>query len=153
MDANFREKLNRMIDRHEGNRLKVYRCSAGRRTIARGWNLDSNKLPKRIQDYLDKNKCITPEMSDELLIISVDRAISDCYRLFPEFDSFSDNRRLALIDFVFQVGLTTARTFIHTIAAINREHWEDAAARMRESRYAHQVPGRAGEIIDMIEMG
>lgn len=153
MSEAFRRKLNNLIDRHEGDRLTVYRCPAGARTIGRGWNIDANPLPKAIREYLAKNGRITPEMSDELMIISIDRAISDCYRLFPEFDKFSDNRRLALIDFVFQLGLTTARTFIHTIAAINRQHWEDAAERMRESRWAEQVPKRAEEITEMIEEG
>lgn len=139
--AKFREKLNAMIDRHEGNRLKVYRCQAGHKTISRGWNMDANPLPKNIRDYLAKNGRITPEMSDELMTIAIDRAISDCYRLFPEFDTFTDNRRMALIDFVFQLGLSRSSQFIHTIAAINRGHWEDAAEGIRKSLYWKQLGG------------
>jgi len=36
--------LREMIDRHEGNRLKKYRCPAGHWTIGRGWNLDVHSV-------------------------------------------------------------------------------------------------------------
>ncbi|MFZ2406570.1 MAG: glycoside hydrolase family protein [Methylobacter sp.] len=141
------------IEKHEGDKLKPYKCPAGFNTIGRGWNFDANPLPKPIADYLKKHGCITQEMSDLLLSLSVKNAISDCLDLFPNWDDISLNRRMALIDFVFQLGKTKALHFHHTIAAINTGRWEDAANHMRQSAWFKQVPKRAQEVTDLIEAG
>ena len=145
--------IEQFIDKHEGDRLKPYKCPAGANTIGRGWNFDANPLPKPIADYLKEHGCITQEMSDLLLSLSVKNAISDCLDLFPNWDDISVNRRTALIDFVFQVGKTKASKFVHAIAAINTGRWEDAANHMRQSAWAKQTPKRAVEVTDLIEAG
>jgi GH24 family phage-related lysozyme (muramidase) len=115
--------------------------------------MDANPLPKTIADYLKKHGEITDDMINILLNISVSNAIKDCLDLFPTWDDISLNRRMALIDFVFQLGKTRASKFVHTIAAINTGRWEDAAENMKESAWAKQCPKRAQEITDLIEAG
>jgi lysozyme len=141
------------IEKHEGRRKKPYKCPAGANTIGVGWNMDANPLPKTIADYLKKYGEITDDMINILLNISVSNAIKDCLDLFPTWDDISLNRRMALIDFVFQLGKTRASKFVHTIAAINTGRWEDAAENMKESAWFKQVPKRAQEVTDLIEAG
>lgn len=145
--------INELIEKHEGRRLKPYKCTAGHCTIGVGWNMDANPLPKAIRDYFNAHGSITQEMSDELLNISIERAEADCMRLFPDWDKFSPNRKMALTDFVFQLGLGGARKFVHAIAAINTSRWEDAAKEMMDSSYAKQCRNRAKEVTEMIEVG
>lgn len=145
--------INELIEKHEGRRLKPYKCTAGHCTIGVGWNMDANPLPKAIRDYFNAHGSITNEMADELLGISIERAEGDCMRLFPDWDNFTPNRKMALTDFLFQLGYTKASKFIHAIAAINTGRWEDAAMHMRNSAWAHQVPKRAEEVTEMIEVG
>jgi len=160
----MKETIEEFISRHEGDRLKPYKCSAGANTIGRGWNFDANPLPKPIADYLKEHGCITQEMSDLLLSISVKNAISDCLDLFPNWDDISVIRRMALIDFVFQLGKHRTSHFINTIAAINTGRWSDAAEGIRKSLYWKQLGGdppgtddgkleRPEEIAEMIEEG
>lgn len=142
-----------MLDRHEGDRLKPYLCPAGKRTIGRGWNIDANPLPDDIEDYLDRKGEITQEMSDRLLKMSVANATRYCFRLFPDFLNFTDNRRNALIDFLFNVGIGTASKFVNTIAAINRGDWSAAADGLMKSAWFKQVGNRGPEIVALVREG
>ena len=142
-----------LLEKHEGRKHKPYRCTGGKRTIGIGHNFDDNPLPPHIADYLKKNGQITDDMVDELLETDILHATADCCVLFPGFDSFSERRKMALVDFVFQLGFNRARKFIHSIACINTGRWEKAGEQMRKSAWAEQTPNRAIEIISMIEEG
>ena len=139
-----------LLEKHEGRKHKPYRCTGGKRTIGIGHNFDDNPLPPHIADYLKKNGQITDDMVDELLETDILHATADCCVLFPGFDSFSERRKMALVDFVFQLGFNRARRFVHSIACINTGRWEKAGEQMRKSRWAEQTPNRAKEIIEMI---
>jgi lysozyme len=143
------------IEGHEGRRNKPYKDNAvpPKKTIGVGWNMDAHPLPPVMQNYLKQNGEITDAMVDQLLEISIEAATSDCESLFPDFDNFSDDRKMALIDFVFQLGLTKAGKFVHAVAAINTGRWADAAAEMMNSEWAKQVPSRAEEVTDLVENG
>lgn len=156
--------IEQFIEKHEGRSKKPYKCTAGANTIGVGWNMDANPLPKNIADYLKKHGEITDTMIDILLSLSVKNAISDCLDLFPNWDNISVNRRMALIDFVFQLGKHRTSHFINTIAAINTGRWADAAEGIRKSLYWKQLGGdppgtddgkleRPEEVAEMIEVG
>ena len=153
MLESYEEKLEKLIIRHEGERAKPYKCTGLANTIGRGYNFDANPLPRHIREFLKRNGFITKDMIVELYNISIEQAEGDCMRLFPEFETFSDDRRMALTDFVFQLGYTRASKFIHAITAVNTGRWEDAAAHMRDSNWARQTPNRAKEITELIEVG
>lgn len=142
-----------MIDRHEGNWLKKYRCPAGHWTIGRGWNLDAHPLPEDIASYLRLNGEITKTMSDRLLNISIDVALRQCSDIFPQFWGFSERRQMALADFVFNVGAGTALKFKKALAAINAGEWDTAAKEFQDSKWFKQVGTRGYEIVEMIQNG
>jgi lysozyme len=145
--------LTELLEKHEGRKRKPYKCPAGFKTIGVGWNLEANPLPARIAEYLKENGEITEEMIDTLLEASIIVARNDCKSLFPEFNKFSKSRKMALIDFVFQLGRKRASRFVRAVAAINTGRWEDAAKEMGNSSWYKQTPTRAEEIIEMIEGG
>lgn len=140
-------------EREEGKRYKVYMCSANHCTIGIGWNIDAHPLPPDIDKYLKENGRILDSHIDRLWAISIGRAIADCRKLFPNYELFSPNRKIAITDFVFQVGITTARTFKNTIKAINEGRWQEAADRMTKSLWFSQVPNRAKRVTDLIRRG
>ena len=144
--------LKEMLKRHEGLRLHKYICPAGKPTIGYGWNLE-NPLPDGIVSYYRMRDEITEEMADELLDISIDNATRQCWALYPGFVQFSENRRNALIDFVFNVGAGTALKFKKMRACIDREDWECAADEMIDSLWYRQVGNRAKEVVEMIRRG
>jgi len=145
------ETLRAMIKRHEGWRDRPYLCSAGHRTIGYGWNLDANPLPDDIAAYLNRHGCILPEHGERLLTIAIGAATFQCHMLCPAFNTFSQERQNALVDFVFNVGLGTAKKFVKATTAINAGDWGKAAEEMKDSLWYHQVGARADDIIDMIK--
>lgn len=145
--------LKKLLTKHEGKFDTVYKCPAGKHTIGVGHNVDANGLPENIQTYLDENGYITDEMIDFLLEMDIAIAADDCRDLYPSFDSFTDNRQMALIDFLFNVGRSTASTFKNTNRAINEERWDDAANNFEKSLWYKQVKNRAKEIVGMIRNG
>lgn len=132
-----------LITYHEGRKSTPYKCPAGNNTIGVGWNIDANALPPDIAAHLQKHGRITEDMIDRLLDISVRHAVADCHVLFPEFDHLADIRRMALTDFVFQLGFKRARTFKRMIAAVNSGQWNDAAKEIINSDYYRQLGGDA----------
>jgi len=145
--------LYEFIEKHEGRRKKPYRCPAGKLTIGVGHNIDANPLPIDIKRHLEEFGYIDNEMIDRLLNTDIRHAVADCQVIFPQFNTFSDNRRMALVDFVFQLGFTGARRFVRSVKAINAEQWDDAARYMAESEWARQTPNRAKEVIQLIKEG
>jgi lysozyme len=135
------DKLKKMIKRHEGYSNHVYLCPAGKRTIGWGWNIDAHPLPKPMQVYLDTWGYLLPEHCEQLLDMAIGLATIDCKRLYPNFSGFTENRQNALVDFVFNVGVGTARTFKNTNRAINEGRWDDAAEGLRKSLYWKQLGG------------
>lgn len=160
----MKETLQAFIEKHEGRRYKVYKCSALADTIGVGHNL-INGLPPHIDEYLKKNKKITDAMVDELLETDIRHAVADCRVLFPLFDTdaINNNRRVALVDVVFNMGYNRLRLgFPKFVHSVNTGNWESAAAELkytdgkkrgRLSDYYRQTKGRAVEIVRMIGEG
>lgn len=145
--------LREMLERHEGRRKRVYKCTAGKNTIGVGHNIDAKGLPDDIDAFLEANGYITDEMIDRLYEMDISDAITDAIRLYPALKSFSEPRIFALIDFVFNVGYKTASTFKNTNKAINEERWDDAADGLLASKYARQVGRRARDVAEMLREG
>jgi len=157
-------RLKEMLIRHEGWKNKPYRCTKGKLTIGVGWNIEANRLPGDIAAYLRMYGRITDEMINRLLDISIETATNNCRGVFKGFDSFSENRRFALIDFMFNLGVTRELKFKNTNKAINEGRWHDAANGIKHSAYWRQLGGdpegtddgkleRPEEIAKMIENG
>lgn len=135
------DRLTEMLKRHEGKRKKVYKCPSGYNTIGIGHNIDTKGLPRTIKKFLDENGYITDAMITELFAQDISDAISDCTRLYPSFNTFSENRKIALIDFIFNVGPGNATKFKVMNRAINAGAWELAAEALSQSLYWRQLGG------------
>src|SRR5574343_1138586 len=142
-----------MIKKHEGLKLKPYVCPAGHATIGYGHNMDASRLPGDIQEHLDIHGSITRDMAERLLTDDIAKAEIGCGKLWPGWSTFSPGRQAGLVDFLFNVGLGTASTFVRLRRAVNEGRWKDAAAHLLTSRYAAQVKGRAIEVARLLEEG
>lgn len=126
------ESIPERTKRLEGWKLKPYKCPAGHNTIAAGWNIDARPLPPHIASYLRLHGQITEEMAEELLTISLAAVRQDCENLWPLFDSFSDARRAALMDVVFNMGSgKIMHEFPSFVKAVNAQDWQRAADELK----------------------
>ena len=128
----------KLIKKHEGLRLKPYRCSSQKITIGYGRNLQDNG--------------ITLEEAETMLQHDVGTAIKDAQSL-PFFASLNEARQAVIVDMVFNLGLPRFGMFKKMIAAIEREHWQVAANEMLNSRWARQVGKRANTLSEMMRLG
>ena len=142
-----------LIKKHEGYANAPYKCPAGKTTIGWGHNVEAHPLPKDIEGYLFANGFILPEHAERLLQADIAMATQDCQRAYFGFDQFSEARRAALIDFMFNVGLTTAMKFRKMREAISNGDWNQAATELCCSRWSNQVGDRAPEIISLVKNG
>lgn len=128
----------KLIKKHEGLRLKPYRCSSQKLTIGYGRNLQDNG--------------ISQEEADTLLQHDLDSAIKEAESLLF-FSSLNEPRQAVIVNMVFNLGLPRFGMFKKMIAAIEDEHWTVAAAEMLNSRWARQVGKRANTLSEMMRLG
>jgi lysozyme len=126
------------LKRHEGFRAKVYRCTAGKNTVAYGRNLD--------------DKGITLEEAEMLLDNDIDECVQDL-ATFSWWSSLDSQRQAALIDMRFNLGPTRFRSFKMMIQALEIRDYTDAASQVMNSNYAQQVGRRAEWIAESLSAG
>jgi len=132
-------KLKTMLVRHEGLRLKPYKDSVNKCTIGIGRNLDDNGITENEAYYL--------------LSHDINRSLSDVRAIFPDFDAFSEDRQIALVDMMFNLGMGNFLRFKKMIESIQKERWDLAAVEALDSKWAGQVGKRATEIALMLKAG
>ena len=129
----------RLIAIHEGLKLNLYKCPAGKWTIGYGRNLEDRGISIAEADFMLQN-----DISD---------AYKNCARIFPNWAAIGEVRQAALIDMCHNLGAQGLSLFVRTVDAVNREAWEEASKEMLDSRWAKQVGKRATRLSDMIRTG
>lgn len=133
---NYKNIATEMLKMHEGLRLKPYRCTGGRLTIGYGRNIEDRGISIWEAEYLLKE----------------DIKLSETYlkNIFPKFYSFSDNRKAALIDMIFNLGVLRFKAFTNMIKAINQDDWEAAGVHALDSLWSKQVGERSFRIASLL---
>lgn len=127
------------LKRHEGFKLKLYSCTAGKLTIGVGHNIEDLGLDEPVVDLQLK--------------IDIDRAAIDARKFLPSLDKLSEPRQRAIVNMAFNLGLNRLSGFKQFKAAIEAGDWEKAKTEMLNSKWARQVGERAVELSKMIEEG
>jgi len=144
------QKLIDFTGKEEGLRLQTYKCPAGYDTIGYGHNLEANGLPEEILEDLkaegivyDPNNrndlAITHGIADRLFGIDALNAESSLRQIFPSFGLFSENRQIALIDMMFNLGTGRFRGFKKMINAIKLGKWHMAAMEAEDSLWYRKL--------------
>lgn len=133
-------KISEYIYKHEGMKLKPYRCTAGKLTIGCGRNLS------------DKGISI-----DEALYM-LDNDLRECEAdlkiIFPdEWKGLSENKQAALVDMRFNLGAQGFRKFKRLISAVKTSNWTLAKFSIENSLYYKQVQNRAKDNVKLLEEG
>jgi lysozyme len=134
-----RDAMVKQLRLHEGERLKPYRCTAGKLTIGVGRNLE--------------DRGITAEESAMLLANDITAMETELMRALPWVAQLDEVRQRVLIDMAFNLGVQGLLNFKRTLAAVQAGQYQQAAAMMLESRWAQQVGQRAKRLSDMMASG
>lgn len=131
--------LKKMLVRDEGERLALYRCSAGKLTIGVGRNIEANG--------------ITKNESDLMLTNDVNAVISGLKHALWFFNDLDPVRKLVLANMAFNMGLTRFLGFKKMVAALAVDNYNEAAKEMINSVWAKQVGERARRLEKMMITG
>jgi len=133
------QKMIKQLRLHEGERLKPYRCTAGKLTIGVGRNLE--------------DRGITAEESAYLLNNDIQREWKALTTALPWVTGLNDVRQRVLLDMAFNLGIAGLLKFKNTLATIQRGDFVKAADMMLDSLWAKQVKGRAVRLSQMMRSG
>jgi len=136
-------KLERQLIRHEGLRLKPYRCSSGKLTIGVGRNLEDNGITRT-----EALNMLERDIEEARFDVET---VLDVYKIPPW--KINETRKDALANLAFNMGRRSLVQFRKMFMAIKADDWHEAAAELLNSRYAKQVGGRASEIANQICSG
>ncbi len=133
-------RIKEQLIRHEGLRLKPYRCTAGKLTIGIGRNLDDCGISQTEAYVLLENDIQNCEkqLLDEI----------------PEiYHGLDEVRKSVLLNMCFNLGIGGLLEFNNTLAFIAAGDWERAANGMLASKWAKQVGRRAIELSELMRKG
>ena len=140
MEAKLMDRIKEQLVRHEGLRLKPYRCTAGRLTIGIGRNLDDCGISQSEAYVMLINDIINCEKQ-------LQAKIPDIYNGLDEV------RKSVLLNMCFNLGIKGLLGFKNTLAFVKAGDWERAANNMLVSKWAKQVGRRAIELSEMMRKG
>jgi len=139
----WRDKAKAQLRSDEGERFKLYRCTAGKLTIGVGHNIEDRGVSKQV--------------SELMLEEDLSQAVQDAVYLFPGFNprvDFTDNRKAALVNMAFQLGRDRLSGFARMRAAVAAGDWEAAADHALDSKWAKEdTPERAKRVAAALREG
>jgi lysozyme len=135
-----RKALAAQLIAHEGERLTVYRCPAGKLSIGVGRNLEDRGL----------------SIDESRMLLSND--ISDCWAslssALPWFATLDPIRQRVLLDLRFNVGMGGFMKFRKMLSACAVADYNTAAAELQNSAWFTQVqPSRSAKLVRMLRTG
>lgn len=139
MTNEYLEKLSNQLIKHEGVKLTVYKCPAGKLTIGIGRNLE--------------DRGITTSEAMLLLQNDINNCIAELSQNFILFKALDYARQCVLINMCFNLGITRLKKFKKMFAAIEKEDWNLTACEMLNSGWAEQVGHRAEELATQMRTG
>ena len=133
------ERLQQTLIKHEALKLKPYRCSSDCLTIGVGRNLDDKGISERVAMI----------MLDE----DIHDAITDLERNLRYFHDLPECVKEALVNMVFNMGISRFLQFKKTLAYLKQGKYRKAGNECLDSRWATQVGYRAVEVAALIKQG
>jgi len=140
MTESLLNRIKAQLVRHEGLRLKPYRCTAGKLTIGIGRNLDDRGISQKEayamleRDILDFEQQLLDEIPDV-------------------YNGLDEVRQSVLLNMCFNIGLKGLLEFKNTLGFVAAGDWERAANNMLASKWAKQVGMRAIELSELMRKG
>ena len=125
--------------KHEGLKLKPYKCTADKTTIGVGRNLDDNGITEVEAMLLLKN--------------DIDTCVTELDRTRPNWRQHNEIRQNVLVEMVFNLGMPRLNKFTKMWAALEAKDYNEAAKQMRDSVWARQVKGRAVTLAEKMRLG
>lgn len=141
------DQLREELEADEGVKHEIYLDHLGLKTCGVG-----HLCRKGEPEYdMEVGTSISEERVAELFERDISWTLKDCYKLIPDLDMLPEPVRLIFSNMVFNLGMNRLGMFKRFLAAIEDRDWQKAAVEMADSKWARQVPNRAGRLIKRME--
>ena len=141
------DQLREELEADEGVKHEIYLDHLGLKTCGVG-----HLCRKGEPEYdMEVGTSISEERVAELFERDISWTLKDCYKLIPDLDMLPEPVRLIFSNMVFNLGMNRLGMFKRFLAAIEDIDWQKAAVEMADSKWARQVPNRAGRLIKRME--
>jgi len=143
----FTEKLMKELENDEGNVKAIYLCSESHPTFGIGHLVrkEDPEYGKPVGTKVSHERVATAFESDVAV------TISDCSKIFRNWDDLPEEARLVTANMCFQLGMPNLKKFKKTISACDDHRWNDMASEMKNSRWHKQTTARAERLIKRIQ--
>lgn len=128
------------IKKHEGLRLKPYKCSANKLTIGYGRNLEDRGITKDEAVLLLKN-----DVEDH------NRRLEESLPWIKDIDN--EPRKWVLYNMAFNLGVKGLLGFKNTLRMVKEGNYKGASENMLLSKWANQVGRRATQLSKQMRTG
>ncbi|TDQ27275.1 lysozyme [Raoultella sp. BIGb0149] len=153
--------LYKMLREGEGENLKLYKDTEGFWTIGIGHLVTKDPSKEKAISILDKDlKRITSGVinkseSEQLFTQDTSKALRGIEQssLSSIYISMNGPRRTALVNMVYQLGLTGVLGFRKMVRYLELKQYNEAADEALNSRWARQTPNRAHRVTETIRNG
>ena len=130
-------KIEELLIKHEGLKLKPYKDTRGILTIGVGRNLEDNGIEQDEALFMLKN--------------DIKRCENELKEIFEDFDELPENVRLVLIDMIFNLGKTRFLGFKHMIQAVKNRDWNKMITEMKNSKWCRELKNRCNDDVELIQ--
>lgn len=131
---------------HEGFRSDFYLCSAGKKTIGYGRNVENNPFSQEELNHLGRSEFLLEPMTEdeaEYLLVNDVKAVEIKLQTLPFWNDLSSARKAVCLNMAFNLGVAGFFQFKNMISALSGAFYERAAREMLDSKWATQVKQRA----------
>jgi len=156
----IKKELIEMLKKHEGFKGKPYFCSAGKKTIGYGRNIDDVGFSTEEIHFLKLDNSrdfdiepLSVTEAEFLLYNDIVAAINECKKLDIDFEKLDSVRQDVITDMMFNLGYHRLTKFKKTLRYVKGRLFHYAAVEMLDSKWARQVKSRAVELSNMMKIG
>ena len=138
------DKLREEIKYDEGSVNKIYLDHLGLATFGIGhlvteWD---EEYGWEVGTPVSEDRCIEAFNSD------IENVLSDCHRLYPDFDDLPEEVQRIIANMMFNMGRPRLSKFKGMKRGVDAKNWNAAADEMVDSKWYRQVTKRADRLVE-----
>ena len=137
------EQLRKELERDEGVKYEVYLDHLGYPTFGIGHLItdDDPECGASVGTKVDSDRV------QEAFETDVESVLSDCERLYVQFEHLPEEAQLIIANMMFNMGYTRLSKFKGMKSCVDARYWESAADEMVDSKWYDQVTRRADRLV------
>ena len=137
------EQLRKELERDEGVKYEVYLDHLGYPTFGIGHLItdDDPECGASVGTKVDSDRV------QEAFEADVESVLSDCERLYVQFEHLPEEVQLIVANMMFNMGYTRLSKFKGMKRGVDARNWEEAADEMVDSKWYRQVTRRADRLV------